>query len=535
MFFGELPLDQAEGAILAHSYRSAKGQGKIRKGERLTKPLMAILQADGVTRVTVARLDDDDLHENQAALVIATALAGENTRLGQAATGRVNIHAVCDGLLAISKQVIHAINCIDESITVATLSPAARVAAGQIVATIKIITYAAASSNVDKAVAEAGNSLIVHSFCGAKACLIQTKVSTTKDSVLDKTRTTTENRLLERQAILILEQRTAHSVSDLCAALEHAQSQTPDWILIFGASATSDRNDVVPAAIVQSGGSLVHFGMPVDPGNLFLLGNLGNSIVIGMPGCARSRKFNGVDKVLDKLSCGLPVTRDWIAGLGVGGLLQEIVDRPRPRVVAREQSSVSALLLGAGSSSRYGEANKLLVQWQGLPLIQHVLQTIAESDVSNILLVTGHEAGLVKNLLASIAGVQGLRLLHNNAYSTGMASSLIKGVSALIDSDAIIVCLGDMPVVSSTVINELLDAFKKHPDKALYIPTYEGRRGNPVLIARQLYDSVLNLEGDTGARVLAKQFPDTVMEVPTDCAGILQDVDTPVDLDSLSV
>ena len=530
MFFGELPVDQAEGAILAHSYRSAEGRGKIRKGEFLTESLLAILQADGVTHVTVARLDDDDLHENQAALVIATALAGENTRLGQATTGRVNIHAACDGLLAYSEQAIHGINCVDESITVATLSPATRVAAGQIVATIKIITYAAASMHVDKVVGEAGNSLGVHNFCGAKACLIQTKVPTTKDSVLDKTRITTENRLLERQAILISEQRTAHSLSELCAALEIAQSRTPDWILVFGASATSDRNDVVPAAIVRSGGTLVHFGMPVDPGNLLLLGKLGNAIVIGMPGCARSSKFNGVDKILDKLSCGVPVTREWIANLGVGGLLQEIVDRPRPRVVAREQSSVSALLLGAGSSSRYGEANKLLAQWQGEPLIQHVLKMIAASNVSGTLLVTGHESELVKNLVENIAGVPEVRLLHNNAYSTGMASSLIKGVSALIDSDAIVVCLGDMPFVSSIVIDGLLDAFKKHPDKALYIPTYDGRRGNPVLIARQLYDSVLNLEGDTGARVLAKHFPDTVMEVPTDCAGILQDIDTPDEL-----
>ena len=530
MFFGELPLDQAEGAILAHSYRSAQGRGKIRKGEHLTEPLIAILRADGVTRVTVARLDENDLHENQAALFIAQALAGQNTELGQAITGRVNIHAACDGLLTISEQVINAINCIDESITVATLSPAARVATGQIVATIKIITYAAASSHVDKAVSEAGNSLVVHNFCDAKACLIQTKVATTKDSVLDKTRVTSENRLLQRQAVLMSEQRTAHCVSELCVALEHARSQTPDWILIFGASATSDRNDVVPAAVVRSGGSLVHFGMPVDPGNLLLLGNLGSAIVIGMPGCARSSKFNGVDKVLDKLSCRLPVTREWIASLGVGGLLQEIVDRPRPRVVARQQSSVSALLLSAGSSSRYGKANKLLVKWQGEPLIQHVLKTITASEVSDISLVTGHESDAIKKLVEENSGVARVRLLHNHAYSTGMASSLIKGVSALIDSDAILVCLADMPFVSSTVINELLDAFRKHPDKALYIPTYEARRGNPVLIARQLYDSVLSLNGDTGARVLARQFPDSVMEVPTECAGILHDVDTPADL-----
>lgn len=527
MFFGDLPIDEAEGALIAHSYKS--DQGRIRKGQILTSSLLALLRADGVSHVMAARLSAEDTHEDLAAMAIATALSGDNTRLGSASTGRVNIHAVCDGLLDFASENIHAINRVHESITVATLLPSARVVAGQIVATVKIIPYATSTQCLDNAITRTLTPLTVHSFQASTACLIQTRLPALKESVLDKTKNATQRRLLERHATLVNEQRIEHSLNGVTEALHNTQDKHPDWILVFGASAISDRNDVVPAAIVASGGTIEHFGMPMDPGNLLLLGRLGSSIVIGMPGCARSIIENGVDKVLDRLSCGLPVNREWITALGVGGLLKEIVDRPRPRVIAQEQSRVSSLLLCAGTSSRFGDANKLLANWQGAPMIHQAIKSVVASKVVNTTLVTGHQHAQVKQATEELSGTQNFQYLHNDAYTTGMASSLKKGISALIESDAIVVCLADMPLVTNEVIDTLIETFIRYPDKALYIPTYHGRRGNPVLIARSLFDSVLTLEGDKGARVLAKRFPATVMEVPTECAGILQDFDTEAD------
>lgn len=104
-----------------------------------------------------------------------------------------------------------------------------------------------------------------------------------------------------------------------------------DLVVIFGASAIADRRDVIPAGIEAAGGSVAHLGMPVDPGNLLLVGAYGPVPVIGAPGCARSPKENGFDWVLHRLLAALPVTRADIVALGVGGLLMEIVSRPQPR------------------------------------------------------------------------------------------------------------------------------------------------------------------------------------------------------------
>jgi molybdenum cofactor cytidylyltransferase len=103
------------------------------------------------------------------------------------------------------------------------------------------------------------------------------------------------------------------------------------WGAIFGASAITDRRDVIPAALEAAGGTIEHFGMPVDPGNLMLVGEVDGWTVLGAPGCARSPKENGFDWVLQRVMAGIAVKRADITGLGVGGLLMEIVQRGHPR------------------------------------------------------------------------------------------------------------------------------------------------------------------------------------------------------------
>ena len=104
-----------------------------------------------------------------------------------------------------------------------------------------------------------------------------------------------------------------------------------DVILILTASATSDPDDTAPNAVRCAGGEVLHFGMPVDPGNLLFLGRLGARPVIGLPGCARSPALNGADWVLERVACGVPVTGADITAMGVGGLLKESPARPHPR------------------------------------------------------------------------------------------------------------------------------------------------------------------------------------------------------------
>lgn len=122
--------------------------------------------------------------------------------------------------------------------------------------------------------------------------------------------------------------RVPHEVDALAQALRDAQG---DVLFILTGSATSDINDVAPMAVRAAGGEVHHYGIPVDPGNLLFLGQLGAKPVIGLPGCARSPALNGADWVMERVLCGINVDAADIAAMGGGGLLKEIPTRPRPR------------------------------------------------------------------------------------------------------------------------------------------------------------------------------------------------------------
>ncbi len=325
MRFGPVPVAQALGAVLAHSVPLP--QDRLRKGKVLEAGDLHALTAAGLETVTVARLDPQDVAEDDAALTIARAMVQDSDlELRAVGTGRVNIHARGAGLFQVQAAQIHAVNAIDPAVTVATLPPLQRVAAGEMVATVKIIAYAVAGVAVDQA-ARAGRGALSHlSPQMQTATLIQTYVDPDDDGA--KGHAVTKARLERLNVTLTQPLRVPHQITPLAAALQAAQT---DLLLILTGSATSDLHDTAPEALRAAGGQVAHFGMPVDPGNLLFLGNLNGRPVIGLPGCAKSPALNGADWVLERVICGVPVTAADIMSMGVGGLLKEIPTRPRPR------------------------------------------------------------------------------------------------------------------------------------------------------------------------------------------------------------
>ncbi|WP_417605528.1 molybdopterin-binding protein [Primorskyibacter flagellatus] len=327
MKFGPVSLDQAAGTVLAHSI--ALPDGRLRKGKLLDADDLAALKDAGLQEVTVARLEPGDLPEDEAAAQIAAALApdpaGAGLRLGPAATGRVNLHALGAGVLEVDAARINAANAIHPMITVATLPEWKRVVDGTMIATVKIISYAVPQSAVDEACAVGRDALRVHVPVEKTAALIQTglgKLSGAKGEKALRTR-------LDRLGVELADSRDcAHDIDALTAQLDATDAEV---IFILTGSATSDMYDIAPEAVRRAGGTVSHFGMPVDPGNLLFYGSLDQRPVIGLPGCARSPALNGADWVMERILCGIPVTPADIAGMGVGGLLMEIPTRPRPR------------------------------------------------------------------------------------------------------------------------------------------------------------------------------------------------------------
>lgn len=326
MKFGPVPLAKAKGAILAHSTRVT--DGVVRKGTKLGADHIARLAAAGLGQVVVARLDPGDISEDTAAKQIGSVLVGPGLTLTEAFTGRCNLVAETPGLVRIDAAAVQAANAVDEGLTLACLPDLMRLDTGQLVATVKVIPYGVSAARVEDAMAALGKAAIrVCPFKGGRVQLVMTRTPGFKDSLLDKGRAVVEARAKALNYTLSDVQITPHDEASVADVLDPAH----DLILILGASATSDRADVAPAAVVAAGGRIDRFGMPVDPGNLIFLGDLNGTPVVGLPGCARSPALNGVDWVLERISARIPVDSDAIAAMGVGGLLKEMPDRPQPR------------------------------------------------------------------------------------------------------------------------------------------------------------------------------------------------------------
>lgn len=518
MIFGAVPVREAEGAILAHS--QIIGGRRIAKGERLTAAHVAAAETDGLDSLMVARLEAGDVPEDEAAARLAQALAGEGLTPLAPVHGRANIAAASAGLLRCEPASVDAFNGIDEAMTLGVLAPHARVAAGDIVATVKIIPYAVQAGRLAKAEQAALSArLSLAPFAPATIDLIQTRLPGQPDKLFAKTEQVTRARVESLGSTLGRSLQCPHDAAALAELLTIPSSAR--IILVAGASATVDRRDVVPAAIAAAGGRIERLGMPVDPGNLLCLGFSGDKPVLGLPGCARSIKRNGFDWVLERLLAGLPVDSAAIARMGVGGLLPEL-DRPEPRAtMPKRATKVGAIILAAGRSSRMGGSNKLLADLGGRPVVAHVRAAIADAGLPPPVVVLGNMAEPVR------AALDGPAIFTTAPdFAEGLSRSLRAGIAAVpADWDSAIICLGDMPRIGAALLRTMAAAFRGGSE--IVVPSWNGKRGNPVLWSRAHFPALATLSGDVGGKALLAELADHVTELPVDSDGILADIDTP--------
>ncbi|MBM3490396.1 MAG: 4-diphosphocytidyl-2C-methyl-D-erythritol kinase [Alphaproteobacteria bacterium] len=530
MIFRRMPINEALGALLAHGIRA--GKASFKKGRVLSEADLAALRAAGIAQVVAARLDAGDVPEDAAATRLATAAAGAGVSRKAAFTGRCNLFAEARGLLLYARERLDRINLLDEAITIAALPPFELVESGQMLATVKIIPFAAPGASLERAAAAAGEDGPLFRLAPLRphaAGLVMTELPGTKASVLGRTAEVLRQRLAGLGSVVAAEARCAHDAAAVAAAVGAQLAAGASPILVFGASATTDRRDEVPAGIVAAGGRIEHFGMPVDPGNLLLLTYAGSVPVVGLPGCARSPKLNGFDWVLQRLLAGLPVGRQDIMRMGAGGLLMEIASRPQPRAgggdgARARPARIGAIVLAAGLSRRMGKLNKLVAEIDGQAMVTRAVDAALASQARPVVVVTGHEPERVKTALDGRA----VTFAHNADYAEGLSASLRAGLAALpADCDGTVVLLGDMPQVTAQHIDRLIAVFNPLEGRAICVPTCRGKRGNPVLFARQIFAAMGRLKGDVGAKHLIGENAELVAEVPMPDDAIFVDIDTP--------
>ena len=193
----------------------------------------------------------------------------------------------------------------------------------------------------------------------------------------------------------------------------------------------------------------------------------------------------------------------------------------------KKAGGVAAVILAAGESRRSGDANKLLFEAGGAPLVRRAAGAALASRAAEVITVTGYEADLIISVLAGLD----LRVVHNPDYHDGLSTSLKAGISAVPEGrTGALVLLADMPRISADIIDLLIGRFEDGGETDICAPVFERRRGHPVLWPRRFFPQLLGVSGDTGGRDLLKMNADEISAVEVDTADIHFDIDGPGDL-----
>lgn len=328
MYHTHLPIAEAIGHILRHNITDTNGHKTLRKGHRLVNEDLPQLQALGLHTIHVAILEPDDIHENTAAHRLAITITGDNLRITPPTAGRVNLLAETAGILHINQTTLHHINNLD-GLTIATLPSDTLVHPRQRVTTIKIIPFAIPEPLLTQAEAACrtnGSIVKIHPLRPHTVGVILVSSAAARPRIERSTYPAIAARVTELGSTLEPLRWTHPEDSAIATAIDELRRTGAQLLITIGETSIMDRNDTIPQGICRAGGRIEHYGAPVEPGNLLLLGYIndlkgGTIPILGAPGCARSRDKNIIDLVLPRLLADEHLTRQHIIALGHGGLL----------------------------------------------------------------------------------------------------------------------------------------------------------------------------------------------------------------------
>lgn len=193
--------------------------------------------------------------------------------------------------------------------------------------------------------------------------------------------------------------------------------------------------------------------------------------------------------------------------------------------------AINAVVLSAGLSERFKGPNKLLANINGQSVISKTYQSISQSSIIQSVVVTGRDEEIVKD---SVKMNQIDFFIHNESFESGMTSSIQTGLNKLLESDAIMVCLGDMPWLEPSDYDLLLNEFKKIGDKdRILVPWFGDKRANPVIFGNAFFKEILDHKAPNGCAGIIKAHPNKILNLKVDSERFIRDIDTPEDLQRL--
>tara|TARA_A100001011_G_scaffold308294_1_gene323883 strand:+ start:21 stop:1673 length:1653 start_codon:yes stop_codon:yes gene_type:complete len=527
--------NKSGGSILAQTYNlSVK---TLSKGTHVSEDVVALLNKENVKSILCAVPHKDDIHEDSAAETISKAIDESQLYAEEASTGRVNFRTPALSIVRYNRELIKKINLIDESIAFSIVEHNQLLAKNDLIATLKIIPFFISKIYVERVVSLISKYEIfkIYRLGEKKVELIQTYYDWQKKSIFKATSNVTGSRLNALGCSLQKETLIPHDHKSLCSEIKSSIDSGAQVLLISGASAITDRSDHIPKAILSVGGEIIQYGLAVDPGNLLLIGKIGSTTIIGMPGCARSPKLNGFDWVLQLLMANIPISKEELADMGAGGLLMEIASRPLPRALAKSakkrEKKIMGIILAAGNSTRMGKDNKLLRNVGGASLVRNTAIEMLSSDLDCCSIVLGYQSDKVAAVIKDLS----INLILNPLWEEGQASSLKAALNSLDTSYSdLLVMLGDLPGVTSKHINKIIEEhlLTNNRKSKITIPSFNGRKGNPVIWGRSFFPDLSNLQGDVGGRALFSQHPAAINLLDMEDPAVVTDTDTPEDFEN---
>lgn len=191
---------------------------------------------------------------------------------------------------------------------------------------------------------------------------------------------------------------------------------------------------------------------------------------------------------------------------------------------------VSAILLAAGESRRMGAHNKLTLTVAGVPLLRRATGILLNSSLHEVVVVIGYEQHTARALLEDLP----VRIIHNTHYREGQMTSVHRGMAALTElCDGVMVCLCDQPLLEARDIDRMIDAFLHHCPTSVLVPTWRGRRGNPIILDYRHRKAILGGHRNLGCRKLVENNPSLVTPLEMDNDHVVFDLDTPADYQRL--
>lgn len=335
MKFGSVSIEEALDAILAHNLFDEDSKRIMNKGRRLTSDDLEILRSHAYEQVIVARFEENDVHENEAAQRVGNALAGAGIKAKAPGVGRANLMSTVRGVLRVNVPILAEVNNIYDGISIASLREHSLVEVNELVTLVKIIPFFVPNARVldiEKIASEANSVISVRPLQAKQVALIISGPSALREILINDFHASVKQRIEFLGSQLIEPIYVPHDAESIANAMrDYAQY---DLILVASVSAIIDIDDIVPDALRRAGGTVTIHGVPVDPGTLMMMGYLNDVPVLGAPGCIKSPKVNVIDWILPRLLAGERLTRASFVQMGHGGLLQDIAERPMPRDVA---------------------------------------------------------------------------------------------------------------------------------------------------------------------------------------------------------